>query len=219
MLHIMYAPEDSALGERLKADFVKAGYEVDGELPHETGHILIPIISKTGNADQGVQATIIRALDNSQHIIPVVVEKAGLPKLIAHLSSADFSDDYDFKLVRKMVDAASAPGAGQPLRVLTPTVRASNQRIGMWLAIIVVLSFIVGVVLVGFFGIQAPREEYNSIDTLAAVTIQALIAPNLPHSTEDAANFPATLQAAPTAQRPLLIGTATRQAEQNSLLP
>ena len=219
MLHITYAPEDAALGERLKADFVKAGYEIDGELPRETGHILIPIISKAGNADTSVQATIIRALDDSQHIIPVLAEKTALPKLIAHLSSADFSEHYDFKGVQARVDAASAPGVGQPLRVLTPNVRASNQRIGMWLAIIVVLSFIVGLVLVGFFGIQAPREEYNTIDTMAAVTIQAMIAPNLPHSTEDAMNFPVTLQAAPTAQRPLLIGTATRQAEQNSILP
>jgi hypothetical protein len=36
-----------------------------------------------------------------------------------------------------------------------------------------------------------------------------LLETNQPRSTQDAGHFPATVQAAPTGQRPLLIGTAT----------
>jgi hypothetical protein len=36
---------------------------------------------------------------------------------------------------------------------------------------------------------------------------------NLPHTTQEAQNFPATIQAAPAAQRPFLIATSTAMAE------
>jgi hypothetical protein len=217
MLQVIFAPEDTELADRIQADLKKAGYEVGAELPRATGHVLIPVLSPAGNANSTVQETIIRALDNSQHIIPVLAKVTPLPKLIEHLSAVNFSEDYDFGLLHRMVQAATAPDAGLPLKVRTPSVRAANGRVGMWLVALVLVWFIIGVVLVGFYGIQAPREEYNSIDTLAAVTVQAILAPNIPRSTEDAANFPATLNAAPTAQRPLLIGTTTAQAERNNV--
>jgi hypothetical protein len=218
MLHISYAPEDAQLANRIESDLKAAGYEVSADPPRGVGHVFIPIVSPAGNASATVQANIIHALDDGQHIIPVLAKRIQPPKLIQHLSGVDYSDDYDFALLRNMVQAATAPDAGRPLKVLTPTVRAANRRIGVWLAALVLLWFIVGIVLVGFFGIQAPREEYNSIDTIVAVTVQAILSDNLPRTTDEAANFPATLEAVPSAQLPFLIGTATTQAERNGFL-
>jgi hypothetical protein len=212
MLHIISAPEDAALVNRLKSDLQAAGYPVNGDLPRGSEHLLIVVLSPAAWSNANVQATTIRALDNSQHIIAVLAGSASLPKLIAHISALDFTADYPIEALKALVDRLSAPGAPLPMRVLTPTVRRANSRIGYWLFVLVLLCFIAGVLLVGVFRVQAPTEEYNTIATFAQATINVYVGRNLPRTTEDALNFPMTLQAAPTAQRPLLIATATRLA-------
>jgi len=212
MLHITYAPEDAALAARLKTDLQQACYEVNGALPREAGHLLIAVLSPTAWGDTIVQNTIIRALDNSQHIIPVLTGNASLPRLIAHLTPIDFSTNEDYARLHAEVERLTAPGAPLPMRVLTPTVRSANRRILYWLLAIVLVCFIAGVILVGVYKIQAPAEEYENIATEVKGTIDVYVERNLPHSTQDAANFPLTLQAAPTAQRPLLIATSTAMA-------
>jgi hypothetical protein len=214
MLYITSAPEDNTLATRLRADLTQAGYPVE-----ENGDLLIAVLSPAGATNATVQSAIVSALDKGQHIIPVLASPVKLPKLIDHLIPLDFSQQYNLAALRERVNVLSSPDAPKPLKVLTPTVRASNNRIGVWLTVLVLAWFIIGVALVGFFGIQAPREEYNTIETIAAATVQSYLAPNIPRSTQDAENFPATLQAAPTAQRPLLSGTATAQAQWNSSLP
>jgi hypothetical protein len=212
MLHIVSAPEDVALASRLKSDLQAARYTVNGDLPTGSEHLLIVVLSPAAWSNANVQATVIRALDNSQHIIPVLTDGASLPKLIAHVSALDFTTDYPIEALKQLVDRLAAPGAPPPMRVLTPTIRRANSRIGYWLFILVVIWFVVGVILVGVFRVQAPTEEYNTIATFAQATINVYVGRNLPRTTEDAINFPMTLQAAPTAQRPLLIATATRLA-------
>jgi hypothetical protein len=119
-------------------------------------------------------------------------------------------DGYNLvELEKRILQHLSSSNATLPLKVLTPTVIRKNRNYGYWLALIVIIWFIFGVILVGFFGIQAPRDEYNNVNTQAAATIQGYLRRNQPHTTEDAVNFPATVQAAPTAQRPFLIATAT----------
>jgi len=216
MLQMIAAPEAAGLATRLKNDLQATGYVVNDDLPPGREHLLIVVLSPAAWANPTVQATAIRALDNSQHIIPVLTDGASLPKLIAHLTALDFTTDYSFEALKQLVDRLSAPDAPPPLRVLTPAVRGANRRIGYWLFILVLIWFIVGVILVGVFRVQAPTEEYNSIATFAQATINVYVGRNLPRSTEDAINFPMTLQAAPTAQRPLLIATATRLAGGNS---
>jgi len=212
MLHITYAPDDSALANRLKTDLQAAGYPINGDLPLEPDHLLIALLSPTGWANAAVQAAVFRALDNSQHIIPVLAGMDALPKVIDHLTPMDFTSDYRIDLLKGEIDRLSAPDAPRPMRALTPNVRRANRRIGCWLLALTAIWFIVGVILVGFFGVQAPQDEYNSVATFAQATINVYVRRNLPRTTEDAVNFMLTVQAAPTAQRPLLIATATRLA-------
>ena len=212
MLHITYAPEDTALASRLKTDLEKAGYSISGDLPPGTGHLLIAVLSPGSWENPVVQQTIFQALDNSQHIIPVLSGITQLPKMIDHLTPVDFTVDYTFDTLKAEVDRLSAPDAAHPMRALTPKVRRANRRIGYWLLALALVWFIIALILVGVYKIQAPTEEYNSIATFAQATINVYVYRNLPRTTEDAVNFSQTLQAVPTAQRPLLMASATRLA-------
>jgi nitrate reductase NapE component len=215
-LVLAYAQQDAALGSRLEKDLQAKGWTIQPELapdpdPH-TGNILIIFVSPASNADQMVQATLIDGLDRLLQIIPVQLGGAPIPKLIDHLQMVNFADGYPLDALVERIKIATSPNAPRPLKVLTPTRKRNNRGVATWLAILAVIWFIIGVVLVGFYGIQAPTEEYNSVDTEVAATIQEYVRANLPHSTEEAVNFPATVQAAPTGQQPLLIATATAMA-------
>ncbi len=212
MIRITAAPEDAALANRLKTDLQGAGCALVDDLPRDSGQVLIAVLSPTAWMNVSLQGDVIRALDNSQHIIPVLTGAASLPKMIAHLTPLDFSAGYPLDTLKQEVDRLSAPDAPHPMRVLTPSVKSKNQRIGYWLFLLVILWFVIGVVLVGVFRIQAPVDEYSTIATFAQATINVYVGNNLPRSTAEAENFPATLQAAPTAQRPLLIATSTAMA-------
>jgi len=60
--------------------------------------------------------------------------------------------------------------------------------------------------------IAFPTQEYATIDVEVTLTIQAYIDELLPRSTQDAVNFPSTLEAAPTRLEPLLREAATAVA-------
>ncbi|MEZ4667638.1 MAG: hypothetical protein R3E39_06935 [Anaerolineae bacterium] len=209
MLTITHAQEDAQLAHKLINDLTKQGQAISETPQKGREHILIAVISPASNNDLQVQTAITDALDNSQHIIPVLAQAAVLPKWIDHLKALDFTDSYPLDTLIKQIELLSSGKAGLPLKVLTPRARGKNRNVGYWLAALALVWFILGIILVGFFGIQAPREEYNNIDTEVAATVMVILEGNIPHSTEEAANFPATVQAAPTAQRPLLEATAT----------
>lgn len=211
MLILIHAPEDDALASRLRTDLQTAGYTLNPTL--QSGGILIVVLSAAGVANPAVNAAITQALDTGLHIIPIVIHPAALPELIDHLDALDFSQQYPFATLQTRIDQLSRAETRPPLKVRTPAVRASNRRIGIWLVALALVWFILGLVLVGFYGIQAPREEYNTISTLEFATVQVYLSRSQPRTTEDALSFPVTLQAAPTAQRPLLIATATALME------
>jgi hypothetical protein len=205
MITITHASADADLAARLSADLRKQGQIQSVE--EQT--LLIAILSPEAIANADVQNTIISALDNGQHIIPVIARPAPLPKLIDHLRPIDFTSTYDPAAVLTRVQEHMAPGAAAPLKVRTPKVKAANQRYGYWLTILALIWFTLAVVMIGIGGLRAPVEEYNTIETQVAATIAIIIRENLPRTTEDALNFPVTVQAAPTVQRPALIATAT----------
>lgn len=207
MLTIICAPENRLLADRIRRELEAKKHLFLPALQPGADNILIVLLSS--HKDVAVDSTIIEALDNGQHIIPVLVENAPLPKLIDHLQPVNFAGTYNLSELERRIQLLSSGEAGLPLKVLTPRARQKNRNIGYWLAIIAIIWFIIGVVLVGFFGAQAPRDTYNTIATQDFATIQFYLSQNIPRTTEEAANFPATVQAAPTAQRPYLIATAS----------
>ncbi|MBI1259301.1 MAG: hypothetical protein GC204_17690 [Chloroflexi bacterium] len=215
MLKVINTAGDQAVAQRISSDFQQAGYEVSSDaLVH--GDIAIFVLSQVALADQTVQATLVKALDLGLHIVPVLTQAVALPKLIDHLDVIDFSDGYAFDVLRQQVDVELSPNAPMPLRVLTPTIRRSNRSVGIILAVAVFVMFAVGLYAVGVLHIQAPIQEFNSVDTEVALTVDRIVAPVMatyelyyPHSTQDAENYPATLRAVPTVYRPFVEATAT----------
>jgi hypothetical protein len=209
MITLTYDPQDSALATRLTQDLKAQGFSINDTLAPGKGNILVAFASPASNANKTVQDVITQAYDNGQHVVIVNAQPAPIPKFINHLKAFDFAAGYPLSELVEQLKLLASPEAGLPLKVLTPKTRKKNRGSGLWLTIVVLIAFAWGIILVGFFHQQAPVEEYNNIDTEVAATVAVIISKNLPHSTQEAENFPATVQAVPTAQRPLLIQTAT----------
>ncbi len=215
MLKIINSSSDQATAARLAADFKGAGYEIGkGDLAH--GDLALLLLSQAALADPAVQERMIQALDLSLHIVPVMTQRVTLPKLIDHLDVVDFSDGYDFAVLRQQVDLELSPDAPLPMRTRTPKVKRSNRNFAIVIAVVAIFMFVSGLYAVAVLHDQAPIQEFNTMDTEAAMTRDIIVAPVLkiyaqflPETTEDATNYPATLMAIPTVYRPLMELTAT----------
>ena len=215
MLKVINTSSDQAVAQRILTDFRQTGYEISSE-PLVHGDIAILLLSQTAIADQTLQAALIKALDLSLHIVPVMIQAVELPELINHLDVIDFSSGYDFAVLRQQVDLERSPEAPMVMRVRTPNVKRSNRSAGIVLAVAALIMFAVGLYAVGVLHIQAPIQEFNSVDTEVALTVDKIVAPVMatyaqfyPRSTQDAANYVATLKAVPTVYRPFVEATAT----------
>lgn len=209
MLTIINNPQDAALAQKVTTDLKAQGFAFNDTLTTDKSNILLAVISPAANTDTAMQNVLIQAFDNAQHIVLLMAQSTTLPKLINHLKVFDFSSGYPLPALDAHLQHLASPEAGLPLKVLTPKTRTKNRGVGIWLTVVVLLWFVVGLVVVGVFRIQAPVEEYNTVETEYAATVANIVQQNLPRSTEEAINFPATVQAVTTAQRPILIETAT----------
>ncbi len=100
-----------------------------------------------------------------------------LPDLIEHLDAVDFSGGYDFDSAesagrcraRLAADHARADADGQAL----------ESQVGIVLGLVALFMFVVGLIAVGVFHIQAPIQEFNGVDTMVALTRDMMAAPQL----------------------------------------
>jgi hypothetical protein len=199
MADLIFHPADRALAERIQADLARRGAEAQDRAT-------IVLLSPSAAADPAIQQAITRAVDQERHIVPVLAAMTGLPGLIEHLEPLDFSTGYDLEALAARLNAEPSE---MNLKVRTPQVMAANRRLGAIITLLAILMFVAALYAVGVLGIQAPREEYDAVETEVAATRSAIIEQALPRSTEDALNFEATLeQAAPSAQ-PALAATAS----------
>lgn len=222
MIKLVYTSTDAALASRLLNDLNGAGYPAEdiaksGSQTRED--VLIPLLSPAALQDAALNTRLIQALDNGQHIVPVLAAPVALPRLIDHLEGIDYSSGIDLAPLRARLDAIAQGYARLPLKVLTPTARKANWQVGLWVALAALIMFGVGLYGVGVLGIQAPQQEYDAVETEAAATINAIVRPELeqyanflPRSTEEAANYQATLRAVPTVYRVFMGLTATAVA-------
>lgn len=211
MLKFTTVPEDAALAARLEQELNAKG------VGQGATSILVAVLSPKGVENPQVQEAVIAALDDGSHIIPVLAQPMALPRMIDHLTPLDFSQSYPLEALISQIAHIQSGKAPLPLKVRTPKVKKSNRVFGCSLLLIVVLMFAFGLYIVGVQGVEFPEQEYNQVATEVQLTIDASVnsfaATNLPHSTAEAENFPATVRAAPTAQRPFLSATATALVE------
>ncbi len=220
MITLIYTAADEAPATTIRTELTARGYPLSDAIQTGREHVTIVLLSPDAIGDPAVQRATEAALDRGQHLIPVLARPVALPDLIDHLAAVDWSGGNDVEALQARLDAALSPDARLPMRARTPAVRAANRRAGLALALlaltiggIVTASLIQGII--GF-----PEEEYEAVDTQAAATRDAMIAPTmaflstmLPRSTEQAAAFPATLDAIPTLMRPFVALTATAMDE------
>ncbi|GAB4515741.1 MAG: hypothetical protein OHK0046_19630 [Anaerolineae bacterium] len=204
---IINAPADSALALRMRGDLEANGVQVSSTLQERD--VLVAVLSQAALADANVQQVMMQALENYQHVLPVLAEDVKIPRIIGNLETLDFSQRYSADDLLARVAYLASPNAPAPLTVLTPGKRAANRQAGLIVGGLALITFILALIGVGSGAIQAPEDEFASVETQIFLTRNYYIDEALPRSTEDAANFAATLEEVPGSAVPFLIQTAT----------
>jgi hypothetical protein len=214
---IVYAQPDEKTALRLAEDLTEKGYNF-GELSPDS--ILVAVVSPEGLQDDNLREMLVRALDMNLPIIPVETEPTTLPDLIDHLEPVSFQDGYKLRNVTMAIERAIDPDAPPPKRVLTPALRDRNRRIGLIFGGLLVLLFLGYIVAIALFDIEAPQEEFQRLYTRDAATINAFAQEYIPRSTEQAAEFEATLADFPNEDlATVVVQTATQAAAEGGFTP
>jgi len=196
MLEITFTEGDEAIAYRIRDDVQASNIRVDEP-------ISIVLISAAALEDSNVSAAIRKALAQNHKIVPVLLEDMNLPESLRDLNVLDLSDGYKANQVLGAVRRAN----------IGDTVLQSNQRILFYLGSMIVLVFAIsiGALATGIVGF--PEEEFANEAATREAQIQTLTFPTLdaymPRSTEDALDFPLTVEAASTRNAPLLAASAT----------
>ncbi len=221
MITLAYPARNAATAERIATDLRQHDYDVADTVQPGRDPILIVVVSAATADDPRAEAMIEDALDAGQQVIPVLVESVELPELIDHFAPLDFTSRYNWNELETRLTEALAPSGRYPLRVKTSKVEAANRRTGFVLVAVAMVMFLIAVYFIGIGIIEVPEEEYAEVDTEVALTRDSMIGPTmqylstaLPRSTEQSADFPATVQALPTVLRPFFALTATAIHEQ-----
>jgi hypothetical protein len=212
VITLKYHAVDQAAAERLENDLHVASMETTTELQTGKDHIFIVVLSPQAEKDSQINDAIFHALDNGQFIIPVLAQKTALPKIIEHLSPVDVNQKGTASVIER-IRAFAEHQQHVTMKVHTPKVQAGNRRLGLVVAFLTLFMCSVGMLMVAGGVVQFPQEEYNAVDTAEAATISAeigrAIGPNMPRTTDEAAQFASTVQAAPTRYQPFMMETAT----------
>lgn len=197
MLTIAFRAADEARAKQLQADISRSGLDLHTPM-------LLVLVTPAALQDADVQQAIANAQQGGKTIlVPVILQTTDLPAALQTASAFDMTGRYR---PRALVYHLRRLDVGEA-RVRT------NNRFFVYLFVLVMLVF-----GAGLFGIMSgmvafPVEEYEAENTQRARMIQELVEPTLnawqPRTTEDALNFPMTVEAANTRNAPLLILTAT----------
>ncbi len=200
MIRITYAPEQRALAESIRDDLAD-----DFDAVHP---LLIVLVSRQASADPFVEAEIERALRQSVAILPILVDDAALPATLKDLRTLDFKDGYNREGLLAQLSQATRTSAA---------LRRANRRALLVIGGVAGLMFALAIIALSSGLVAFPVDEYNEEATLQAQWIGGLIGETLefvkPRSTEDARNFAATYEAAPTRLHFYIRGTATALAK------
>lgn len=207
MLTIAYHDSDSELAGRLQRDLHKA--HVEPEKP-----LLLVLVSPDSVTDSSVQEAIGQAQRGKHAIVAVQVKATPLPIGLGDVPLVNFTGGYHLDaLLAEIMQTVPMKYA-----VRTGRLNASNRTAILVITILAVAMFVLSLLLIGGGMIGFPNEEYNAVDTEAAVTRDAQIRPTLaliePRTTDDAANFAPTVEALSTFVRPFARMTATAIAEE-----
>lgn len=208
---IAYAEADKKLASQLSRDL---------SLMENVGprQALVVLLSPAGIADKNVMAQIVSAAEAHQHIIPLMVTECREPRIIDHLPPLDFrAGKYPLEAFKVEVTRLTAADAPQTVTTHTPSIQRANRRAAYALLVPISIVFVAALIMIGVFGLHAPDEEFEFVETERVDMRNTLIAPTLeallPQNSDQAAGFASTVEAVSTRLRPFLSGTATATAQ------
>jgi hypothetical protein len=205
---LKYLEESAGLAGRIHDDLQSAGHTIKNAIS-ATDDLVIILLSPVSTRDAGMKSAINQALENYQHILPIIALPVDLPAIIGNLQPLDFSAGYDQPLLLRRVDALTATDAPRPLTTLTDLKRHANARSGLMLVGVALFIFIGGIILLATRVVGVPEDEFAGVETQIFLTRNYFIDRALPRTSEEAANFEATAQKALPTIQPYLIRTAT----------
>jgi hypothetical protein len=205
IISLLHGASDAKLAARIRADL-----EAEGMTIGDDG-VAVVILSQQSVEDQAIQAQLVAALDANRHVVPIITQPVELPRLIDNLQPLNFSSGYNREQLLERVKRLSAPDAPSPLVTHTPRVKKANQRAGFIMAGVVAAMFLLALVGVSLGVFQAPADEFAGVETQVILTRNYYIDRYIPRNTDEALNFPATLEGVVggSTVQPYLILTAT----------
>ncbi len=196
MIHITFTADQAQLAQQIRDDLTGA-FETAPSL-------LIILVSAASNQDPVVAAEIARARQSGIQLLPILMENVALPEPLVYEKPLNFTAGYRRdSLLRRL----------SQLTMTRREVRQANRRALLVIGAIAAVMF--GLAIFGMVSglVAFPVAEYNEEATFQALWIDGLIRETLeyaqPRSTDDALNFAATLEAAPTRLYYYARGTAT----------
>jgi hypothetical protein len=196
MLNITYAPDEANLAERIQQDLAATNETLNG-------NILIVLVSPASVQDKTVLKAIHAARSDKHIILPVMVSRTALPDVLAQLETVDFTKGYQLDTLLTALRRAIAGHS----------TRRKNLLIGAVLLVLILISFTASIygLMTGIVGV--PVDEFSTEAAIQESMIETLVFPTLdplmPRTTQDAENFPMTVEAANTRNAPFLMMTAT----------
>ncbi len=205
MLNITYAPNDAATAEKLQQDLSAA----DLRLLH---HFMIVLVTPDSMGDSGVETAIERAHAEGHRVLSVVLQRTDMLQTLAGHPVVDLSGGYQAKPVIRALRDADVDRR-----------RPINRLVLLAAVILVLIMFAVSLYGILSGSVAFPVAEYQTENAERAATIDSMVGPTLdvlvPRTTDEARNFPATVDAVPTYERMFLRGTATQMALDGQATP
>jgi hypothetical protein len=199
MLDITFHSADERLAHQMQEDLGKASFRLEHSL-------LLVLLTPQALVDSALQDGVQSALKKGVRLAPVIVQalEGALPEPYTHLPVYDLSKSaYSAKALLAFVNRVDLGEARL----------ARSRNLLIFISISVLVMFAIALWGVGSGLVRFPSQEYATEDAFEFGRIQTLTFPTLdplmPRTTEDALNFPATVDAAPTRNRPYLRETAT----------
>jgi hypothetical protein len=196
MLNITCASADLKLAEQMQQDLTRITFKMDFDY-------LLVLISAASQADETVQQAIETAQKKNQRLVPILLDNTPVPDTMLKNALLDFRAGYKRGALIQHL---------RRLELGEDRLRG-NRRIFAAMALIVGLMFAVAIYMVGGGLVAFPQDEYATEQAIEDAMIATLVYPTLegliPRSTNDAVNFPATVEAVSTRDRAFLRGTAT----------
>lgn len=197
MINITYSADQKTLAERIRNDLTTAGFQ-----PEQS--VLLVLVSAESNNDPTVQDEIKRATQKGVAIIPILADDVTLPESLDVYKPLNFVSSYRWQSLMTRLSQTT---------MTSDDVKKANRRAFLVIGAIAFFMFMVGVITIMDGTVAFPVDEYNEEATFQAEWINGMIVETLeyvqPHTTQDANNFEATLEAAPTRLYLYIRGTAT----------